>query len=96
MNQHEPPKTIREVGLVLYYMNQHIAELTNTVKEQNGVFATKEELEDLEVRVQNLENATKVKSNATWIDNPKVQAVLGALAITIAAVGAWLASLGAK
>lgn len=106
MDKHEPPKTMREAGIVLAYMQRDISEMKQLMKEQGGFYATKHELADVNERIDetneridkiekarlkeaNDEEDSKPKSKPSWIDNPKVQAVLGAAAVTLAAIGAW-------
>lgn len=88
MDKTQPPKTIREVGLVLSYLSEDIHDLKIIVKEQSGVFATKEELLLLSERVAILERKEEPQKKA-WFDSPTIKNLLITLGTLAAAIAAW-------
>lgn len=56
MDKLEPPKTIREIGIVLFYTNESLEKLTKTVEKQSGIYVSRDEHNDLKDRVKDLED----------------------------------------
>ena len=55
-NLEQPPKTIEEVGIHLFYMAQNMKDLDQTVKDSSKNYATKATTDDHEKRISLGEN----------------------------------------
>lgn len=69
-----PPTTIEEIGIHLFYMGQKIIDLDNTLKDNTKNYASKTELEvlsdDLDAtkrRVSKIETKNIVKDTLLWV-----------------------------
>lgn len=60
MEKHTPPETIREVGIVISYMQEDIAEVKAIAKELSQSFASKESVEALNKTVVDVNERLKV------------------------------------
>lgn len=66
-NLEQPPKTIEEVGIHLFYMAQNMRDLDTTVKESAKNYATKDELSEVDKRVKRLETKNIIKDTLLWV-----------------------------
>lgn len=62
----EPPKTVKEVGIHLFYLNKNVDELTKLVKQLQSGFVTKEEFDEFKNVVNSKFTETKRR---TWVQN---------------------------
>lgn len=61
------PKTLEEIGIHLFYMNQEILELKETMKEMPNGFAQIKDVAGLESRVATLESKNDFKQTLLWV-----------------------------
>ena len=62
----EPPKTVKEVGIHLFYLNKNVDELTKLVKQLQSGFVTKDEFEDFK---EITDERFKEVKRRTWVQN---------------------------
>jgi len=67
MPSEDPPKTVREVGIVLSFMAKDIKSLTDTVSKFPDGFATKDALAGVDSRVTKLESRNGIKNTLLWV-----------------------------
>lgn len=65
--QTKAPKTLEEIGIHLFYMNQEIMELKEAMKEMPNGFASIKSLSDIEGRVIKLEGRDNIKQTLLWV-----------------------------
>lgn len=62
----EPPKTVKEVGIHLFYLNQNVNKLTELVEKLQSGFVTTEDFDTYKSEVADKFIETKRR---TWIQN---------------------------
>lgn len=62
----EPPTTVKEIGVHLFYLNKNVDELSKLVKQLQSGFVTKEEFDDFKDVVNSKFTETKRR---TWVQN---------------------------
>lgn len=66
-NLEQPPKTIEEVGIHLFYMAKAMKDLHDSVKDSSKHCAQKEVTDDHEMRITKLETKNIIKDTLLWV-----------------------------
>lgn len=68
MNDHsEAPTTIKEVGIHIGYMNKNLEAINKKLDSMSETYATKEDHDELKVRVVALESKNTLKNTILWV-----------------------------
>ena len=100
MDKLQPPKTIREVGLVLSYMQEDIHDLKNIIRDQNSIYATRHELNVVDEKVDAI--VVQLGGIATNESSAKIRVLNGreklfiALSIMATAIAAYITNIVGK
>lgn len=62
----EPPKTVKEVGIHLFYLGQNVERLTDLVEKLQSGFVTKEDYDAYKILV---DARFKELAKRTWVQN---------------------------
>jgi len=71
-NLEQPPKTIEEVGIHLFYMAKAMKDLHDSVKDSSKHYAQKEVTDDHEMRITKLETTNLAELLARRIQTSRV------------------------
>lgn len=67
MEHPEAPTTIKELGIHVSYINKNLEAINKKLEVMTDVYASKEDLEEVKVRVLALETKNNFKSTLLWV-----------------------------